>query len=136
MSNDNSPLFAEATQTVQATQELIGRLFAVAEPGAVFGAPITRGERTVITATELTISMGAGFGMGGGPAEEGDNQGSGGGGGGGGWSAGRPIAAIIVEPEGVRVEPILDPTKIAIAFFTTLGAMWLAWTQLRKAARG
>ena len=136
MSNDNSPLFAEATQTVQATQELIGRLFAVAEPGAVFGAPITRGERTVITATELTISMGAGFGMGGGPAEEGDDQGSGGGGGGGGWAAGRPIAAIIVEPEGVRVEPIFDPTKIAIAFFTTLGAMWLAWTQLRKAARG
>jgi len=45
------------------------------------------------------------------------------------------VAAILIGPDGVRVEPIVDPTKIAIAFFTTIGAMFVSWRAIRKAAR-
>jgi hypothetical protein len=33
------------------------------------------------------------------------------------------VAAIVISPAGVRVEPIVDVTKIALAVFTTLGFM-------------
>ena len=33
MSENSSPIFAESASTIQETQALIGRLFAVAEPG-------------------------------------------------------------------------------------------------------
>ena len=44
----------------------------------------------------------------------------------------RPVAAIIIEPDGVRVEPIMDPTKIAVAFFTTLLSIIMALSKARK----
>ena len=62
----------------------------------------------------------------------GGGEGYGGGGGGGGFSAGRPVAAIIVEPEGVRIEPIVDPTKIALAFFTVLGSIFWMGYRMRR----
>ena len=46
--------------------DLVGRLFEVAKPGAVFGTPMQVGDRTVFTASESSVSMGAGFGFGGG----------------------------------------------------------------------
>jgi hypothetical protein len=33
------------------------------------------------------------------------------------------VAVIISSPEGVRVEPVVDVTKISLALFTTLGFM-------------
>jgi hypothetical protein len=33
------------------------------------------------------------------------------------------VAAIVISPAGVRVQPIVDVTKIALATFTTLGFM-------------
>lgn len=114
------------------TMELIGRLFDVAKPDAVYTEPVEAGEYKVIIASELLVSMGAGYGGGGGynPAEDDDESGgasfgSGGGGGGGGMATGRPVAVITVGPEGTAVEPIVDPTKIAIAFFTTFAAMMI-----------
>jgi uncharacterized spore protein YtfJ len=69
----------------------------------------------------------AAFGLGAGSGSEGtdenENTGSGGGGGGGGRVLSRPVAAIVISPAGVRVEPIVDVTKIALATFTTLGFM-------------
>jgi uncharacterized spore protein YtfJ len=108
---------------------------------AVFGDPITQGERTIITAAE--VSHGLGYGVGGGygdggagSAEEADvMSGAGGGGGGGAGAMARPIAAIIVEPEGVRVEPIVDVTKVVLAFFTMFGSLWVMLGQMRKAAK-
>jgi hypothetical protein len=35
----------------------------------------------------------------------------------------------------VRVEPIFDVTKVAIAFVTALGAMFMSRRAMRKAAR-
>ncbi|CAN5461481.1 hypothetical protein BH10CHL1_BH10CHL1_50390 [soil metagenome] len=113
--------------------DVLKRLFAVAEPGAIFGAPVTVGEQTVITASEMSIGLGLGYGGGGDQAGSGGN---GGGGGGGGGAVGRPIAVISIGPGGVHVEPIVDPTKIALAFFTMLGGILVAWSKMRKASRG
>ena len=46
----------------------MGKLFAVAQPGAVYSEPVTVREHTVITASEVKVGMGFGFGMGGGTA--------------------------------------------------------------------
>jgi hypothetical protein len=46
------------------------------------------------------------------------------------------VAAIIVEPQGVRVEPIVDVTKLGLAFLTTLASMFAMASKIRKATRG
>jgi len=131
--------------------ELMEELIEVAQPGAVYSEPVTSGDYTVITASEVSVGMGFGYGLGGGissePAEgevagadEPESQGEeasgfGGGGGGGGLSAARPVAVISIGPDGVRVEPVMDRTKIALAFFTTLGSMLLMLVNMRKASR-
>lgn len=109
----------------------ISRLFDVYQPGVVFGEPTSVGDHTVITAAEVHVGMGLGFGRGAGGDEEG-SSGEGAGGGGGGGSAGRPVAAIIIGPDGVQVEPIVDVTKLALAFFTMLGAMFMTWRAMRR----
>lgn len=140
--NDNTNKFIlEQTASQTETNALLDRLFDVARPEAIFGKPVTSGERTVITASEAIVSMGAGYGGGGGyDADEAGPGGKpelgfGGGGGGGGFSMGRPSAAIIIEPNGVRVEPIVDVTKVAIAFFTTFAAMLISLMRLRRTQR-
>jgi uncharacterized spore protein YtfJ len=115
-------------QSESAALAAITKLFDVYQPGVVFSEPHTVGDNTVITAAEVHVGMGLGFGRG--SDEAGDSAGSGGGGGGG--SAGRPVAAIVISPKGVQVEPIVDVTKIALAFFTTLGAMFMMWRAMRR----
>ena len=134
----------------QATaNELMTRLFDVAHPSSVFSEPVSQGEYRVILATEVSVGLGYGYGGGAGAgneaAEEGEvvkatapglvNAGAGGGGGGGGGAMARPVAVISIGPDGVRVEPIVDATKIALAFFTTLGAMFMMRRQMRLAGR-
>lgn len=132
-------LALEAVPNQKAANELMGKLFDITKPEAIYSQPVTQGEYTLITASELTAGMGVGYGGGGGSGEEHepDNPsgvGFGGGGGGGGGTLARPVAAIIIGPDGVRVEPIVDATKIAIAFFTAFGAMWMALSKMRRAA--
>lgn len=122
--------------------ELVGRLFEVAKPDAIYTEPVTSGDYTVLTASELIATMGAGYGGGAGydGAEEGEEKGDasyggGGGGGGGGFATGRPVAVITIGPEGTTVEPIVDPTKIAVAFFTTFAAMVITLMQTRRFMR-
>ena len=134
---------------------LIQKLFETARPSAVFSEPLHAGNYTVITASEVMAGGGVGYGGGGGsgPAttdveeiditdeipveaivedDEEPNEGYGVGGGGGGYTFARPVAAITIGPDGVTVEPIVDATKIAIAFFTTLGAMALMFARMSK----
>ena len=144
MSEQERIFFGTPLDSITGVYDLIGRLLRVAEPGAVYSEPIVSGERTVIITSELSMSIGAGGGfgassepaadaaVGGDAAPAPHKEDSGGGGGGGGFSFGRPVAAVIIEPSGVRVEPIVDPTKLGIALFTTLGAMFFAWTSLRR----
>lgn len=129
-------LFSEHVPNQQAANELMGKLFDITKPDVVFSQPVEAGEATIITASEHTVGLGVGYGGGGG-TETADGEGGsgfGGGGGGGGGTMARPVAAIIVEPSGVRVEPIVDVTKMAIALFTAFGAMWVALSKMRRAA--
>jgi len=171
-------LTTTSVETQEQAVELIEKLYAVAQPGAVFSEPMEFEGRTVITAAEVNVGLGVGFGFGGGstPADEeepkkghrsghakssdphervtltGGEEGSkgasgemegedsaqdfgmGGGGGGGGGASGRPIAVISVTGEGVEVEPVVDVTKIALAFFTALGSMFFMLMKMKKAA--
>jgi uncharacterized spore protein YtfJ len=129
---------SSAAKNQEEAVRVLGRLFDVAKPNVIYGEPVTSGEYTVITAGEVSVGMGLGFGGGGGEAQEPEKEnasGAGMGGGGGGASAGRPVAAIVIGPHGVRVEPIFDVTKVAIAFFTALGAMFMARRAMRKKLR-
>jgi len=118
--------------------EVIGRLFTVAQPGAVYSEPITAGDHTIITTSEVSVGMGLGYGAGGettGAGQESPAGGDfGGGGGGGGFSSARPVSVISVGPSGVRVEPVVDITKVALAFITAVGAMLVALNKMRRAA--
>ena len=147
MSKDFAGFEVRMAEGQEQARELVEKLFSVAEPGAVFGEPVQVGEHTVITASEVTVGMG--FGSGGGfgdaPASQGDEEdgpadqaahGGGYGSGGGGGAGGRPVAAIIAGPDGVRVEPIVDVTKLGLAALTTLGGMFLALNRMRKASHG
>ena len=138
---------AEAMDKYQEqSREWMDKLLGAAKPRAVYGEPITSGGYTVVTASEVTAGGGFGYGFGGGseptsapgptPGQEQENVGGGGGIGGGGGSTGRPVAAIIIGPEGVRVEPVIDTTKIAIAIFTTVGAMWMMLGRMRQMSKG
>lgn len=135
--------------------KVLDSIFAAAKPGAVFSAPVVSGNYTVITASE--ISTGGGFGSGKGfgpvpakgnpttnpsqesPASEADqaaNTMSGGGGmGGGGGASGRPLAVIMIGPDGVKVQPIVDPTKIMLAAFTVFGTIFVTMLKMRRAAK-
>ena len=137
MSENLNKLIMESVEDQKETNELIGKLFDVTRPDAVFSQPITVGEHTIINASEYTAGMGVGYGSGGGtgPAageETNEASGYGGGGGGGGTTMARPVATIIVGPSGVRVEPIVDVTKIAITMFTALGAMAMALRKMKS----
>ena len=71
----------------------------------VVGEPITVEGNTLIP----LISAGFGFGVGGGKGTE-PSKGSGQGGGTGGGGGVKPVALIIINEEGVRVEPIKSGT--------------------------
>lgn len=121
----------QAINTIQTTLE---HFLSAADVEAVYGSPISQGENMVIPTAEVLSLVGFGAGSGGGSqgGTENTNTGSGGGGGGGGRVLARPVAAIILSPEGVRVEPIVDVTKIALAVFTTFGFMAAVLTRMRR----
>ncbi|HWZ18509.1 MAG TPA: spore germination protein GerW family protein [Ktedonobacteraceae bacterium] len=108
---------------VDPTEQALSKLVITASADAVFGEPVVNGNTTVIPCSEVVIGMG--LGSGGGPMDENGNP-TGSGSGGGGGARGRPVAAIIITQDGVRVEPIFDITKIVLASLTT-GTFILLW---------
>ena len=58
MSEQDNGFFVEEIPGGRRALDLVGRLLRVAEPGAVYGPPVTAGERTVILASELHMSLG------------------------------------------------------------------------------
>jgi uncharacterized spore protein YtfJ len=147
MANQFDNVVDLAARNQERAAEVMEKLFSVANSRTVFGEPVTQGDYTLITASEVSVGAGYGFGLGGGsgsgpageddgasPGETSEGTGMGGGGGGGGGSMARPVAVISVGPSGVRVEPVVDPTKIALAFFTALGAMALTLRKMIQAA--
>lgn len=114
-----------SNRTVDMVSESIQQLIATADVTAAFGEPVTVGDRTIITAADVACGTGFGVGGGEGPAQ-GGGTGRGSGGGGGGGSRSRPVAAIVIEPAGVRVEPIIDLTQLGLAALTA-GVFSLFW---------
>lgn len=99
----------------------------------VYGAPIEVGSTKIIPTAENLVVMGFGAGAGYGTADlekmdeedpasgPGTGEGGGGGGGGGGRTLSRPVAVVIASPEGVRIEPVADRTKVIMAAITAAG---------------
>ena len=124
------------------SNETFDRLMSVAQVDKVFSQPVVSGEYTVITAAEVGVGLGLGFGVGAGidedmaKAEEPKEVGgSGGGGGGGGGSFSRPVAVISISPYGVEVRPVIDITKIGLAFITALGGMFIMSCRMRRISK-
>ncbi|HLX57853.1 MAG TPA: spore germination protein GerW family protein [Ktedonobacteraceae bacterium] len=108
---------------VGSLEQVLGQLVNSASVDTVFGQPVERDGATIIPCSEIAVGLGMGTGSG--PVDEqGNSTGSGGGGGGG--SRGRPVAVIVMSKDGVRIEPVLDLTKITLAAFTT-GTFMLLW---------
>jgi uncharacterized spore protein YtfJ len=114
---------------------VLERLIAAADVTRVFGEPIRHGDALLIPAAEVLTVAGVGMGSGSGrnTARRGAaRSGGGGGAGGGGRTLSRGVAVIVASPEGVRVQPILDVTKIALAALTAAGFVWASWRGMSK----
>lgn len=114
-----------------------GRLFDAARPEAVFAEPVSADGRTVIAAAEVLVGAGFGGGGGSGPSSEEANPGenTGLGGGGGGFTQSRPVAVIIIDSDGVRVEPVVDATKLGLAALTVFGSMFFFLARMLQGTR-
>jgi uncharacterized spore protein YtfJ len=119
------------------------RLFATARPEAVFAEPVAVEGRTVISAAEVMVVAGFGGGGGFGPAPaQGEGPppdatagGSAVGAGGGGAAYSRPVAVIIIDGNGVRVEPVVDATRLGLAALTVFGSLLFFLGRMARMAR-
>jgi uncharacterized spore protein YtfJ len=116
-----------ADNSLEMVQDTMEEFLAAADVRAVYGEPIQHGDTTIIPTAEVLSGLAFGFGGGGGTGTDQNSdkpvQGSGSGGGGGGRVLSRPVAVVVASAEGVRVEPVIDITKIALAGLTALGFM-------------
>lgn len=117
---------AEPETAVKRATDAFARLVDVGNVDRVYGKPIQKGDTTLIPAAEILAigGFGLGAGSGSGPARGGEQRG----GGGGGRTLARAVAVIVASPEGVRVQPIVDVTKIALAALTAAGFVFAAWS--------
>ncbi|HZO72512.1 MAG TPA: spore germination protein GerW family protein [Ktedonobacteraceae bacterium] len=101
--------------------QVMDHLTETAKVEAVFGQPIEHNGIVVIPCSEVSVGLGMGFGSGPAVASNAEGkQSTGSGGGGGGGATGRPIAIIIMSKDGVRVQPVVDATKVVLTTFATL----------------
>jgi uncharacterized spore protein YtfJ len=124
--------FVNLHQTLDDINSTMESFLEAASVDKVFGKPVEVGEMKIIPTSENLVIMGFGAGGGYGSADfekeekdsepgEGTGEGVGGGGGGGGRILSRPVAIVIASPEGVRVEPVADRTKVIMAAITAAG---------------
>lgn len=122
----------EMQSMTTASSEVLNKISEAARVDAVFGQPVQHGDSVVIPCAE--ISMGCGMGIGGGPGKDAE-QGKftmGIGTGAGSGVTGHPIAVVILSPKGVQVQPVVDATKIALAFFTTVAFILVRFVRLER----
>jgi uncharacterized spore protein YtfJ len=108
---------------IESVHANVDKFLSAAGVDRVYGEALEKGDTVIVPAAEVITSMG--FGLGGSARGEG-------GGGGGGYSTSRPVAVIIVTMNGVRVEPVVDVTKVALALFTTVGFMVSMWKKMKR----
>jgi len=95
-------------------------LQANASVDAVFGQPVTMGEKVVIPIARVTYGFGLGFGEGA-DQEAGESDG----GAGAGMRA-RPLGVIEITPERTRIEPYVNEQAVTLAGIL-LGAWSIFW---------
>lgn len=146
MNDATSNLFTLAETNERQFSDIWEKISAVARPGAVYSEPLTVGNYTVITASEVVLGGGFGSGLGFGsspkasqPSEESASSQSptSGGGGGGGWggSRGRPVAVISIGPDSVTIKPVVDVTQILLASAVLLGTIAVQLRRMSKARK-
>jgi uncharacterized spore protein YtfJ len=115
----------DLTSPIDGVQKTLSQFLDAADVSVVYGKPVKNGGTQIIPSAEILSVVGLGLGYGSGTnLDEGQqNDGSGGGGGGGGRVLSRPVAVVIASPDGVRIEPVVDVTKIALAALTAAGFM-------------
>jgi uncharacterized spore protein YtfJ len=141
MSNTNTASSADLPDTesrpgnaVDSIEEVMHHYLEAATVEAVYGEPVRSGETLVVPAAEVVSVFGFGMGSGSGTAAANvGGSGGGGGGGGGGRVLSRPVAVVVITPGAVRVEPVVDVTKLGLAALTAFGFMFM--TMLRMSSR-
>jgi uncharacterized spore protein YtfJ len=115
----------EMAGAIDTVQDTLDKFLDAANVYAVYGEPVYQGDTAIIPTAEVLSAMGfgVGSGYGRGSDDQESGQGGGAGGGGGGRILSRPVAVIVASPEGVRVEPVVDVTKVALAALTAAGFM-------------
>ncbi len=93
------------------TKTTLGEIEKVLTTRTVVGEPITIEGTTLIPLISIGFGFGAGGGSGKGEAKQ-QGEGTGGGTGGGAWV--RPKALVIIDKDGVRIEPIPGSISTAI----------------------
>lgn len=122
----------DPAQAIDMVQETLETFLETADVNKVYAEAVKHEDTLIIPAAEVVAGMGFGAGYGsGGPLEE-AGGGSGGGGGGGGKVFARPVAVIIADKNGVRVEPVMDPTKIALTALTAFGFIFSTIARIRR----
>jgi uncharacterized spore protein YtfJ len=127
-STETQPLSAGANgihpppDTDAAVQRVVDQITTTAHVEVAFGAPRVIGERTLIPVAQVSYGFGGGSGGGSGSATGSDDavQATSPGGFGSGVAGGlsvRPFALIAVQPDGVRVLPLLDVQSMLTRVF-------------------
>lgn len=98
---------AEVESVVKTTLEEIEKVLSTK---TVVGEPITIEGNTLIPLISIGFGFGAGAGTGMGKKKEGEGKGAGTGGGAGV----KPVAVIVINKEGVKIEPIMGSMATAI----------------------
>ena len=121
----------DPTDSINLLRNTLDKLLETARVQAVYGEPVRNGDTVVIPTAEVLGLMGFGIGTGG--SRDDKQQASGGiGGGGGGRTLSRPVAAIVLTPNRVRVEPIVDVTKVWMAGLTAAGFMFAMLARMSR----
>jgi uncharacterized spore protein YtfJ len=121
---NNVEKFPHAEVVERTMEEFLSK----ADVKVVYGTPIKKDDALIIPAAEVLATLGFGAGEGKGPKDEGGGSGSGG----GGRAFSRPVAVVVASPQGVRVEPVIDLTKIGLAALTTAGFMLATLLRMRS----
>jgi uncharacterized spore protein YtfJ len=134
---------SNALKPLETIQETLDKFIQTANVDKVYGRPVKQGDTVILPTAEVLCGMGFGIGSGVGHFEQDEEEGLqesdtpsvagvGSGGGGGGRTLSRPVAVIIASPEGVRIEPVIDSTKIAMAALTAAGFVFGMFLRMRN----
>jgi uncharacterized spore protein YtfJ len=144
MSDENKDILmdeqlAASKEAADVVEKTMDKFLDAASVDHVYSEPVKYGETVVIPTAEVLSAAGFGLGVWAGSSEEEEDDegvsGVGSAGGGGGRVLARPVAVVVVSPEGVRVEPVADRTKVLIALITTLGFMFSILARIKNAGR-